>query len=113
MKNRLKVSVYTIIEILVYILAFADIRNNAVKYGLIVIVGIFLTSKISHGLLKHNRTFNILAGGFSVVSLLISFYFRGETARNPFFANIVFCAIFIEFILTLEVVSEKKEYSIF
>lgn len=108
MKNRLKVSVYTIIEILVYILAFADIRNNAVKYGLIVIVGIFLTSKISHGLLKHNRTFNILAGGFSVVSLLISFYFRGETARNPFFANIVFCAIFIEFILTLEVVSEKK-----
>ena len=99
MNNRLKVSVYTIFEMLVYSLAFADIRNNILKYGLIVLVGIFLLSKLSHELLLQNRMFNILVAGFTVVSLLISFQSCGVTNRNPLLANIVFCSIFIEFVL--------------
>ena len=108
MNNRLKVSVYTIFEMLVYSLAFADIRNNILKYGLIVLVGIFLLSKLSHELLLQNRMFNILVAGFTVVSLLISFQSCGVTNRNPLLANIVFCSIFIEFVLMAEVISERK-----
>ena len=108
MDNRLKVSVYTIFEILVYVLAFADIRNNILKYGLMVVVGIFLVSKVSHQLLVRNKVINLLVSGFTIVSLLISFQFQGVTNRNPFLANIVFCGVFIEFVLMLEVVSEQK-----
>ena len=90
MDNRLKVSVYTIFEILVYVLAFADIRNNILKYGLMVVVGIFLVSKVSHQLLVRNKVINLLVSGFTIVSLLISFQFQGVTNRNPFLANIVF-----------------------
>lgn len=108
MEKRLKISVYTIFEVLVYILAFADIRNNIIKYGLMVVVGAFLVSKVSQELLAHNRTFNVLTVGFSVISLLISFQARGLTNRDPLLANIVFCGIFIEFVLMTEVISERK-----
>lgn len=108
MEKRLKISVYTVFEVLVYILAFADIRNNIIKYGLMVVVGVFLVSKVSHELLAHNRTFNVLTVGFSVISLLISFQARGLTNRDPLLANIVFCGIFIEFVLMTEVISERK-----
>lgn len=108
MDKQLKISIYTIFEVIIYMLVFADIRNNNIRYGLIIVIGIFLTSKITYELLKKNLQLNRLLSIFVIISLVISNYNRGETIRNSFLSNIVFACILIEFVLFVEVISEKK-----
>lgn len=108
MNNRFTISLYTIFEVLIYLLTFLEIRNNSVKYGLIIIIGLFLISKVTYGILDKNRCLNRLLGIFAVVSSFISFCSIGMTSRNPFLANVVFVCILIEFVLFVEVISAKK-----
>ncbi|MGN0274472.1 MAG: hypothetical protein ACI4DT_06795 [Chordicoccus sp.] len=108
LRNGFKISIYTIFEIIMYLLAFTGILNDNEKYALMLIVAAFLAFRVSWKALKRHVAFNVLAFGFIIVSLMISFHDRGMTKRDPFLANMVFGIIFVEFVLLTEIVSEAK-----
>lgn len=111
MKRIIKINVYTIIGTLIYIITFfnTDMFNyNILKYICMIVVGLFLVSKSNLSVLKKHVKLNSAIILFLGIVFVTSFFAKGLTYRNSFFASLVFGAVLIELVTYLEIMIEKN-----
>lgn len=113
MRNTLTVSKITLLSILIFLTQFITLPYfswyNLVKYITIVIVGVYVVSRYKCFIKRKYITINCLSLFFSGMLLWTSFQNRNQiTTRNPFLAAIVFVALFLTFLLFMEIMVEKN-----
>ena len=111
MNKTLKINIYGLIGTLIYLTTFFNpttFNYNNLKYLLIVIIGYLLLKKCKKRILRKNIVINSMVCIFLIISLIISYYSRGLMLRNSFLASIVFAVVFIELVIYLEIMAEKK-----
>lgn len=110
MQTRLTISVYSIIGILLYIITFFSTKYfnyNALRYLLIVLVAIMLVAKAPKSVFVDNLRLNALVILFLAATLWSSFSSNYGTDRNLRLASIVFCVVFAELVMFLEIMAKK------
>ena len=111
MKRIIKINVYTIIGTLIYIITFFNtnmFNYNILKYICMIVVGLFLVSKSNLSVLKKHVKLNSAIILFLGIVFVTSFFAKGLTYRNSFFASLVFGAVLIELVTYLEIMIEKN-----
>lgn len=111
MQTRLTISVYSIIGILLYIITFFSTKYfnyNALRYLLIVLVAIMLVAKAPKSVFVDNLRLNALVILFLAATLWSSFSSNYGTDRNLRLASIVFCVVFAELVMFLEIMAKKN-----
>lgn len=107
---------YIIILAFVYYLLFAPIAylpdRSIIKYGMILIVGLFVLYNIKVILQKKYLSMNILLLLFVVVCFISSIINRNTiSSRDPFLASIVYMGTLVEALLVFEILAEKEGFS--
>lgn len=113
MRKVLIVSKTTLLSILIFLTQFITLPYfswyNAVKYMTIVIVGVYVVSRYRYFIKRKYILINCLSFLFGGMLLWNSFQNRNQiTTRNPFLAAIVFIALFLTFLLFMEIMVEKN-----
>lgn len=98
---------------LVYYLLFAPIAylpdRSIIKYGMILLVGLFVVYNIKVILRKKYLSMNILLLLFVVVCIISSIINRNTiSSRDPFLASIVYMGTLVEALLVFEILAEKE-----
>ena len=111
MQTRLTISVYSIIGVLIYIVTFFSTKYfdyNTLRYLLIVLVAIMLIAKAPKSVFMDNLRLNVLVILFLAATLWSSFSSNYGTDRNLRLASIVFCVVFSELVMFLEIMAKKN-----
>lgn len=112
MKDTFIISKVTILSILIFITQFISLPYfswyNMVRYGTVIIVGIYVFIRYRYIIQKKYLSINLLAVLFGGLTVGLSFINRNTiTERNPFLASIVFVALFLTFLFFMEIVVEQ------
>ncbi|MEQ2563857.1 hypothetical protein WMO41_11910 [Ventrimonas sp. CLA-AP-H27] len=105
------INIYSIISVLIYITTFFSttyFNYNILRYVLIAIIAILLAAKMPVGTILRNLKLNILVMLFLCATLWSSFSSNYGVDRNLKLASIVFCVAFLEFVLFLEIITDKN-----
>ena len=111
MQTRLTISVYSIIGVLIYIVTFFSTKYfdyNTLRYLLIVLVAIMLIAKAPKSVFMDNLRLNVLVILFLAATSWSSFSSNYGTDRNLRLASIVFCVVFSELVMFLEIMAKKN-----
>ena len=114
MKKDLKISTTSILMIMMFIIQFIKFSYfswyDVMKYGIIIISGMFIIVRIKIMLKKKYLIINGLAILFGALTIYSSYINRNIIKeRNPFLAAIIFVTTFIFFQFFIEIIVEKKQ----
>lgn len=107
-RSRIKIRYSTTLYVLMYLLVFFSTTYfnkiyDVIKYIFIVLIALLLIKKYRFNIFRQNRMLNLTVIAFAAVVLLVSWLDRDLSAvRDPFLAAIIFAAILLEFLFTLE-----------
>ncbi|MGM9637100.1 MAG: O-antigen ligase family protein [Eubacteriales bacterium] len=110
--DHLKLSKNSVIAVCLYILQFVGMPYtpwyNYVKYGLIIVIGIYILKRVRVLFQKKYNVLNLMAIAFTALVIFSSYVNRNRVSgRNILLASIIFGAIFLEAFFTLEILTEQ------
>lgn len=111
MRNSFKVSISSILAILIFITQFTSLSYlswyNMFRYGTIIFLGLYVGRRIRVVLRKKYLFANIMALTFCILTVYTSYLNRSRMGdRDPFLASIPFAASFLLFLLFMEIRAE-------
>lgn len=114
MKGKLTISIPSILMIMLFIIQFVSFPYfpwyDTIKYGFIVIIGVFVVRRYKVFLNKKYRIINCLAILFGGLTIYSSFINRNQTIeRNPFLSAIIFVITYLLFLFFIEIMVERKK----
>ena len=113
MRSRLLVSKTAFLSMLLFLTQCVSLPYfpwyNLVRYGTVVLVGVYAAAGYRYWAQKKYLLVNFLALLFGGLLIGTSYPKRDQiTSRDPFLAAIVFVALFVTFLLFMEIMAEKK-----
>lgn len=114
MRNSFTVSKSSLIAIMLFLAQFVTLPYftwyNTAKYTTIVIAGVYVCTRYKKIAKRKYALINMLSVIFCGMLLWTSFQNRNLiTNRNPFLAAIAFSALFLDFLLFMEIMIENNE----
>ena len=82
---------------------------NYLKYGIILVIGIYILVHIKLIFKKKFTFINLLFGCYGISVIISSFFNRGIVERDTFLASLIYSAIILETLFTLEIILEKQK----
>ena len=103
----MKIRISAILSVLTYLMTFF-VYNNTIKYVIIVATAICLVIGFDYKSFKKHSKINSLATLFCAVTVIFSIANRHNNfERNVVLAAIVFAAVFLEFLFSMEYISDR------
>lgn len=114
MRSGLKISISSVLTVLIFVTQFISLKYiswyNLLRYGTIVVIGLYICTRIKYNLKNKYLLINVCALIFALLTVCTSYLNRNRTVdRNPFLASIPFVASFIFFLLFMEIMIEQKK----
>lgn len=114
MKRKLTISIPSILMVMLFIIQFVSFPYfpwyNIMKYGFIVMIGIFVIKRYNIFFKKRYMIINCLAILFGGLTIYSSFINRNQIIeRNPFLSSIIFVATYLLFLFFIEIMVERKK----
>lgn len=114
MRGKLTISISSILMVMIFIMQFISFSyfpwHDTMKYGIMVIITIFVMQRYKILLKKKYVVINGLAILFGLLTICASFINRNQVIeRNSFLASIVFVASYLLFLFFIEIMVERKK----
>lgn len=114
MRGKLTISISSILMGMIFIMQFVSFPYfswyNMMKYGIMVIMSVFIIKRYKVLLKKKYIIINSLAILFGVLTICASFINRNQViSRNSFLASIVFVVSYLLFLFFMEIMVERKK----
>ena len=114
MGKSLKISISSMLAIPLFLTQFITMPYiswyNLLRYGTIVIVGLYVGRRIRIVIQKKYFFLNLIALIFSFLTIITSYLNRSRLGdRDPFLASIPFAVAFLFFLFYMEIMAEKKK----
>lgn len=103
----MKIRISAILSVLTYLMTFF-VYNNTIKYVFIVATAICLVIGFDYKSFKKHSKINTLSVIFCAVTVIFSIANRHNSfERNVVLASIVFAVVFLEFLFSMEYISDR------
>lgn len=113
MRKSLKISISSILAVLIFITQFTSLAYfhwyNMLRYGTIILLGVYVGRRIRIVIQKKYLLVNLMVLIFSFLTVYTSYFNRSRLGdRDPFLASIPFAASLILFLLFMEIRAENR-----